>query len=124
MTAEAADTTTVAALKFDSQGLIPVIVSDAGDNAVLMFAWMNDEALRLTQQTGIIHFYSRSRRSIWKKGETSGESFAVQSLMVDCDQDVLLARVLPTGKGNACHTGRRSCFYRELKDGKLVFTDA
>jgi phosphoribosyl-AMP cyclohydrolase len=86
-----------------------------------MFAWMNKDALERTQQTGLLHLYSRSRKSLWKKGETSGETFTVRKLMVDCDQDVLLAHVLPSAAGNACHTGRRSCFYRELRGDKLVF---
>ncbi len=86
-----------------------------------MFAYMNDEALRLTVSTGLVHFYSRSRQKLWKKGETSGEMFAVKQVLVDCDQDVLLVKVEPLGQGNACHTGRRSCFYRELKGGSLRF---
>lgn len=124
MSQSGSEETTVPSLRFDGKGLIPVIVSHDSDNTVLMFAWMNDEALRLTQQTGLLHFFSRSRRKLWKKGETSGETFSVQRLMVDCDQDVLLARVLPTAEGNACHTGRRSCFYRELKGNTLIFVDA
>jgi phosphoribosyl-AMP cyclohydrolase len=117
------DSTTVPSLKFDSQGLIPVIVSHYTDNTVLMFAWMNQDALNKTQQTGFLHLYSRSRKSLWKKGETSGETFMVRKLMVDCDQDVLLAHVMPSAAGNACHTGRRSCFYRELKGNTLLFAE-
>jgi phosphoribosyl-AMP cyclohydrolase len=107
-------------LKFDTQGLIPAIVCDAADNAVLMFAFMNRQALDETIRTGIVHFWSRSRGTLWKKGETSGESFIVQELSVDCDQDALLVMVIPQGKGNACHTGRRSCFYRRIDGTKLV----
>jgi phosphoribosyl-AMP cyclohydrolase len=108
-------------LRYDAQGLIPAIIVDQGDNAVLMFAYMNAEAFAETQRTGIVHFYSRSRAKLWKKGETSGETFEVVDMHVDCDQDVLLVRVKPQGKGNACHTGRRSCFYREIKDKALIF---
>ena len=110
-------------LRYDAQGLIPAIIVAQFDNAVLMFAYMNAEAFAETQRTGIVHFYSRSRAKLWKKGETSGETFAVVDMKVDCDQDVLLVRVKPQGKGNACHTGRRSCFYREIKDKALVFKD-
>ncbi len=106
-------------LKFDASGLIPVILCDVSDNAVLMFAYMNMAALKLTQETGVVHFWSRSRNEIWKKGETSGETFAVQGIRVDCDQDVLQVLVNPQGKGNACHTGRRSCFYRQI-DGQVL----
>ena len=108
-------------LRYDAQGLIPAIIVDQSDNAILMFAYMNAEAFAETQRTGIVHFYSRSRAKLWKKGETSGETFAVVDMQVDCDQDVLLVRVKPEGKGNACHTGRRSCFYREIKYKALVF---
>jgi len=108
-------------LRYDAQGLIPAIVIDQSDNAVLMFAYMNAEAFAQTQQTGIVHFYSRSRAKLWKKGETSGETFKVVEMSVDCDQDVLLVCVKPQGKGNACHTGRRSCFYREIKGKALIF---
>lgn len=117
------DETLELGLRYDAQGLIPAIIVDQSDNAVLMFAFMNTEAFAETQRTGIVHFYSRSRAKLWKKGETSGETFAVVDMRVDCDQDVLLVRVKPQGKGNACHTGRRSCFYREIKDKALVFND-
>ena len=109
--------------RFDSAGLITAIVSDARDNAVLMVAHMNPEALRLTQETGIAHFWSRSRQALWKKGETSGETLKVTEILTDCDQDVLLLKAEPQGKGAACHTGRRSCFYRRVEGGGLVFTD-
>ena len=115
------DETLELGLRFDAQGLIPAIIIDQSDNAVLMFAFMNAEAFAETQRTGVVHFYSRSRATLWKKGETSGETFAVVDMQVDCDQDVLLVRVKPQGKGNACHTGRRSCFYREIKGKALVF---
>ena len=80
-----------------------------------MVAHMNAEALRLTQETGIAHFWSRSRNSLWKKGETSGETLQVTEILTDCDQDVLLLKAVPQGKGAACHTGRRSCFYRRVE---------
>jgi phosphoribosyl-AMP cyclohydrolase len=108
-------------LKFDASGLVPAIVSDSATNELLMFAWMNAEALEKTQSSGLAHFYSRSRGKLWLKGETSGETFAVDEIRVDCDQDVLQLRVTAQGKGNACHTGRRSCFYRKLENGKLTF---
>jgi phosphoribosyl-AMP cyclohydrolase len=108
-------------LKFDAQGLIPAIVCDVADNAVLMFAHMNTLAFNETCRTGIVHFWSRSRNSLWKKGETSGEMFAVHEMLVDCDQDVLLLTVKPLGEGNACHTGKRSCFYRSIDGVALKF---
>ena len=109
--------------RFDAGGLIPAIVADAGDGTILMFAYMNAEALRLTRETGLVHFWSRSRRALWRKGETSGESFEVRAILVDCDQDVLLVKVAAHGRGNACHTGRRSCFYRVLSGAELAMTD-
>jgi phosphoribosyl-AMP cyclohydrolase len=115
------DETLEVVLKFDASGLIPAIVCDHVSNEVLMFAWMNAEALEKTQATGLAHFFSRSRGSLWFKGESSGETFAVNEIRVDCDQDVLQLRVTAQGKGNACHTGRRSCFYRKLENGKLAF---
>jgi phosphoribosyl-AMP cyclohydrolase len=118
------DETLEALLKFDAAGLIPAIVCDNASNEVLMFAWMNAEALEKTQSSGLAHFYSRSRGKLWLKGETSGETFAVNEIRVDCDQDVLQLRVTAQGKGNACHTGRRSCFYRKLENGKLAFIKA
>ncbi len=100
--------------RFDADGLIGCIVTDASDGAVLMFAHMNAEALRLTLATGIAHYWSRSRQSLWRKGDTSGQQQKVKEIRTDCDQDVLLMRVEPGGDGGACHTGRRSCFYRRL----------
>ncbi len=118
------DETTAFQPRFDADGLIPAIVTDAGDGTVLMFAHMNAEALRLTLETGIAHFWSRSRAKLWKKGETSGETLKVEQVLTDCDQDVLQIKARPQGLGAACHTGRRSCFYRRLDNGKLVFTGA
>lgn len=115
------DETTLFSPRFDEHGLIGAIVQDAADGTVLMFAHMNAEALGLTRSTGLIHFWSRSRRKLWLKGETSGETFKVVDLRIDCDQDCLLIRVTPQGKGNACHTGRRSCFYRRVTADRLAF---
>lgn len=91
-----------------SQGLIPAIVQDAGSGTVLMLAYMNDEALRLTEETGWVHFWSRSRDELWKKGATSGNTLAVESITLDCDGDTVLVRAHPAGP--VCHTGTESCF--------------
>ena len=100
--------------KFGPDGLIPAIVTDADTGDVLMFAWMNAEALALTIETGLAHFWTRSRQRIWKKGEESGNLLRVQEIRTDCDQDVLWLKAHVEGKGVACHTGARSCFYRAL----------
>jgi phosphoribosyl-AMP cyclohydrolase len=100
--------------RFDADGLIACITLDASDGTVLMFAFMNAEALHLTLETGIAHYWSRSRQSLWRKGDTSGQVQKVIEIRTDCDQDVLLMKVEPGGDGGACHTGRRSCFYRRL----------
>jgi phosphoribosyl-AMP cyclohydrolase len=110
--------------KFDANGLIPAIVSDADTGSVLMFAWMNHEALALTLTTREAHFWSRSRRAQWKKGEDSGNTLKVVAAATDCDQDVVLLSVAVQGAGVACHTGTRSCFYREIEmanDGQTPF---
>ena len=99
-------------LKYDANGLITAVVQDANTRQVLMVAWMNAEALRLTQQTGEAHFWSRSRQSMWRKGESSGNVLRVTELRVDCDADTLLVLAQPAGP--ACHTGETSCFYRVL----------
>lgn len=112
---------TVFAPRFDAQGLITAIAQDAAGR-VLMVAHMNAEALRLSLETGDVHYFSRSRGKLWKKGETSGEVQKLIRLATDCDQDVLLLTVEQTGRGAACHTGRKSCFYRVLQDGALVDT--
>jgi phosphoribosyl-AMP cyclohydrolase len=106
---------------FDANGLITVVVSDAGDGAVLMVAHMNAEALALTVETGIAHYWSRSRKTLWKKGETSGNVQTVTEILTDCDQDVVLLRVNVSGHDATCHTGRRSCFYRRVvvESGKV-----
>lgn len=104
--------------KFDSQGLLSAVVTDAGSKDVLMVAYMNREALDATIASGIAHFWSRSRQRLWKKGETSGNVLKVAELLVDCDQDAIVIRAEPAGP--ACHTGARSCFYRRLENGALV----
>jgi len=103
-------------LKF-VDGLIPVIVQDTETREVLMMAYANDEAVRLTQQTGFAHYYSRSRKKLWKKGEESGHFQRVKRILADCDEDCLIYDVDQTGA--ACHTGYRTCFYRTL-DGKIM----
>ena len=100
--------------KFGPDGLIPAIVTDADTGDVLMFAWMNAEALALTVETGLAHFWTRSRQRIWKKGEESGNLLRVREIRTDCDQDVLWLKAHVEGNGVACHTGARSCFYRAL----------
>jgi phosphoribosyl-AMP cyclohydrolase len=103
---------TVLAPHFDASGLVTAVVTDASDGTLLMVAHMNEEALRLTLETGIAHYWSRSRRALWKKGETSGNFQRVVEMRVDCDQDALWLKVEVAGDGVTCHTGRRSCFYR------------
>ena len=105
--------------KFDADGLIAAIVCDTATGDVLMFAWMNAQALTLTLETGFAHFYSRSRRKLWKKGEESGNFLAVTEVRTDCDQDALVIRATVSGAGVACHTGARSCFYRAVTLGAL-----
>jgi phosphoribosyl-AMP cyclohydrolase / phosphoribosyl-ATP pyrophosphohydrolase len=97
-------------IAFDERGLVPCIVQDWNTGEVLTLAYMNEEALRRTRETGEMHFYSRSRETLWHKGETSGNTQAVKAIRYDCDADALLALVEPTGP--ACHTGERSCFHR------------
>nr|WP_314259136.1 phosphoribosyl-AMP cyclohydrolase [uncultured Devosia sp.] len=112
--------------RFDSNGLMTVVTVEADSNEVLMLAHMNAEALSLTLETGIAHYWSRSRNKLWKKGETSGELQEVVSLRTDCDQDALVMTVRQTGRGAACHTGRKTCFYREVSitDSRVFLTDA
>ena len=109
--------------KFDADGLIPAIVRDAVSGEVLMFAWMNAEALATTLETGIAHFWSRSRRTLWKKGEESGNTLRVTEVRTDCDQDVIWLRAEAQGAGMACHTGARSCFYRVVPIGAPATPD-
>ena len=102
--------------RFDGDGLIACIAVDDRDGAVLMLAHMNEEALGLTIRSGVAHYWSRSRRQLWRKGDTSGQVQHVVELRTDCAQDALLMRVRVGGDGGACHTGRRSCFYRAVLD--------
>ena len=106
-------------LKFDSAGLIPAIVQDAASGEVLMVAWMNAESLRRTLETGEAHYWSRSRKKLWRKGEESGNVQRLCEIRTDCDKDTLLLRIVQVG-GAACHTGYRSCFSWVLKDGAWV----
>ncbi len=110
--------------RFDANGLVTAVVTDASDGVLLMVAHMNAEALALTIETGIAHYWSRSRNSLWKKGETSGNFQHVVEMRTDCDQDAVWLRVNVSGHDATCHTGRRSCFYRkvERKDGGAVLT--
>jgi phosphoribosyl-AMP cyclohydrolase len=111
--------------RFDASGLIACVARDAADGTVLMLAYMNKEALRLTIETGIAHYWSRSRQTLWRKGDASGQTQKVKEIRTDCDQDALLLTVEPGGDGGSCHTGRRSCFYRKIALGRdparLVF---
>ncbi len=103
------------AIAWDDRGLVPAVAQDATTGAVLMVAWMNAEALARTEETGLAHFWSRSRARLWKKGEESGNLLRVRELRVDCDGDTLLVLVDPTGP--ACHTGRSTCFFERRPDG-------
>lgn len=100
-------------LVYDSRGLMPAVVQDATSGEVLMVAWMNGEALQRTRETGEVHFWSRRRSELWRKGATSGNVLRIEEMRVDCDGDTLLLRVHPAGP--ACHTGARSCFFRTLE---------
>lgn len=113
--------------KFDASGLVTCVATDVASGDVLMVAHMNDEALRKTIETGQAWYYSRSRQALWRKGESSGHVQRVVEMRTDCDQDAVWIKVQQDG-GGACHTGRRSCFYRAVKNdngsAKLVFVDA
>lgn len=102
-----------------SNGLLPAIAQDADTGEVLMLAWMNAEAWAKTIVTGEAHYFSRSRQKLWHKGETSGHTQAVLAIRLDCDRDAILLLVRQKG-GAACHTGHRSCFYSELKNGRIA----
>lgn len=97
-------------------GLIPAVIQDAGTAEVLMVGFMNEEALAITRSSGFATFFSRTRNTLWTKGETSGNRLAVVDILVDCDDDTVLVKVQRLGDGNVCHTGERTCFYRQLKD--------
>ncbi|MCB0856769.1 MAG: bifunctional phosphoribosyl-AMP cyclohydrolase/phosphoribosyl-ATP diphosphatase HisIE [Solirubrobacterales bacterium] len=103
-------------INFDEHGLVPCVTQDADSGEVLTLAYMNQESLRLTEETGLVTYFSRSRQKIWQKGEESGNVQRVRQLRVDCDGDAILALVEPAGP--ACHTGERTCFYRELSTGE------
>ena len=105
---------TALAPRFDANGLVAAITMEASSNELLMLAHMNAEALALTLETGLAHYWSRSRGKIWKKGETSGEVQRLVEMRVDCDQDAIVLLVEQAGRGAACHTGRKSCFYRRV----------
>ena len=104
--------------KFDEHGLAPAIVQDVNTGQVLMLAWMNNEALKLTLQTRQAHFWSRSRQELWRKGATSGNTMQVVDVRIDCDQDAFLILVIPAGP--ACHTGQTTCFYRKVNDNDTI----
>jgi len=109
-------------LAWTADGLVAAIVQDDASGAVLMFAWMNREALQLTAATGEAHYWSRSRQRLWRKGEESGHVQVVRELRIDCDADAVLLRVEQKG-GIACHTGRSRCFFRRLDNGEWLVTD-
>jgi phosphoribosyl-AMP cyclohydrolase len=112
--------------RFDAAGLITAIAQDAKTGEILMLAHMNAEALQHTLESGIAHYWSRSRRALWKKGETSGNLQHVRQVLVDCDQDAVLLKVEVAGDGNSCHTGRKTCFYRAVnaENGTVQLTFA
>ena len=110
-------------VKWDAQGLVPVIAQDAASGDILMFAWMNREALERTAAAGEAVYWSRSRRKLWHKGEESGHTQKVSEMRIDCDNDVVLLKIEQTG-GIACHTGRRSCFFQRYEDGHWIAVDA
>ena len=103
-------------IRYDSDGLVPCVVQDWTTGEVLTVAYMNAEALRLTVETREVHFWSRSRGELWRKGETSGNTLALKALRMDCDEDALVALAVPAGP--ACHTGERSCFFRDAESGE------
>ncbi len=109
-------------LRWDDKGLIPAIAQDHLSGKILMVAWMNKEALQLTAEQGHAVYWSRSRNKLWHKGEESGHQQVIRDIRLDCDEDVILLSVEQKG-GIACHTGRESCFYRQLKDQQWVATD-
>jgi phosphoribosyl-AMP cyclohydrolase len=107
------------AVRWSADGLVPAIAQDAGSGKVLTLAWMNREALALTAASGDAHYWSRSRRALWRKGETSGHVQRVREIRLDCDSDAILLVVEQVG-GIACHTGRERCFFQRLEDGRWV----
>jgi phosphoribosyl-AMP cyclohydrolase len=109
-------------INWSNDGLVPVVTQDAGTRRVLTVAWMNREALQRTVTTGEAHYWSRSRKKLWHKGEESGHVQKVKTIRLDCDEDVVLLEVEQTG-GIACHTGRESCFFQRFDNGQWVQTD-
>ena len=103
--------------RYDANGLITAVVTDRRSGQLLMIAHMNADALALSQETGVAHFFSRSRRTLWRKGETSGNEMRIAEMRIDCDQDAIWIVADPAGP--ACHTGETSCFYRRIEDGRL-----
>ena len=109
-------------VRWDSDGLVPVIAQEASTHQVLTLAWMNSEALQLTVETGHAVYWSRSRQKLWHKGEESGHQQKVTSIRLDCDNDAVLLQVVQKG-GIACHTGRHHCFYQQLENGRWQTTE-
>ena len=109
----------ISELKYDKHGLIPAIIQDAGNNEVLMMAYMNSASLQKTLETGHTHFWSRSRQKYWMKGESSGHVQEVKQVLFDCDRDTVLIKVVQKGPG-ACHTGHRSCFYTDISGNEIA----
>jgi phosphoribosyl-AMP cyclohydrolase len=112
--------------RFDANGLVVCVTIEAATREILMVAYMNQLALDKTIETGLAHYWSRSRKRLWRKGDTSGQTQTVVALRVDCDQDAIVLEVEPGGDGKACHTGRKSCFYRKYQageGGRLVFVE-
>jgi len=107
-----------AAITFDAAGLVPAVAQDHASGEVLMLAWMNAESIAATLSSGFATYYSRSRKKLWRKGETSGYTQRLVELRLDCDGDAIVLRVAQTGP--ACHTGHRACFFRAVRDGALV----
>ncbi len=120
MTMAALEPSLQSEIKFDQKGLVPAISQQFDTGEVLMMAWMNAESIAETLRSGRVCYWSRSRQSLWRKGETSGQVQALKELRLDCDGDTILLSVDQTGV--ACHTGRRNCFFRAFREGKLVTT--
>ena len=108
----------IASIKYDTGGLVPAIAQQHDSGEVLMMAWMNIDSIRETLETGRVCYWSRSRQCLWRKGESSGQVQVLKEMQIDCDSDTLLLKVDQTGV--ACHTGRRSCFFRVVRDGTLI----
>jgi len=118
---DACETGRVLDPRYDANGLVTAVATDAATGELLMLAHMNADALALTLKSGIAHFWSRSRKAQWKKGETSGNMLHVRDIRIDCDQDAVW--LIVEADGPACHTGQRSCFYRRIRDGALEDVD-